>query len=454
MNTPTSTSWANCAIGLDLTGLRPIMIKAVRHGRSLTFESVDDLAQLSNLPASTVLAGCLLQKESFTRQLTAPIASSNKAEKVFPALLDVQLPFSVEDCAFTLLETRPAPDRTGICGLMAGARNVDIEKRLAACSSLGLNPHLLDQEGIALWTGSLDELPPVTGGPEVRILLYLASDRVTVVVGQAGLFLGAHTMRQMDDAQIHRILKSHFTTPPASTQWLLAGPEAIHSPSPDAPLSLLAQRWQGAIKVIREPDAFLARTLAARALTPGRLRCNLRIGAFLHPTLTLRQTRLPYQWAAGTLLAGLLICAVNASWAFYVAHQATELQTTFHTLATEITGSPLGIPKGQELLAARRAIETQTKAMETFLAATDAPLPQVMKTILQTFQAEGLAVENLIMSRKNMVIHGLAPKWAQAESATRLLNAKGWRATLERKDTPTGDDRIAFVISLGRSHEK
>jgi hypothetical protein len=58
------------------------------------------------------------------------------------------------------------------------------------------------------------------------------------------------------------------------------------------------------------------------------------------------------------------------------------------------------------------------------------------------------------MSPQNMVIHGLAPKWAQAETTSRRLNSQGWTCTLERKDPPAGEERSAFVIGLARSHEK
>lgn len=454
MMTPATTFWAKNAIGVDLSGTHPILVKAMRHGRNVTFEPLCDAAIPTALPTSTVLAGCLLQRESFTRQLTAPITSAKKAEQVFPSLLDIQLPFSVEECAFTLLETCPSPDRNGTCGLVAGARNVDIGKRLAAFSSLGLNPHVLDQEGIALWTRSLDELPPMAGAPEVRIVIYHGVDRVTLVVGRNSHFIGAHTMLKLDEAQIHRILKSHFDTPPVATRWILAGPAATPPERPESPLSVVAQRWQGSVKLIREPESFLARALAARALTPGKLRCNLRMGAFLHSELARRQTRQPYQRALATLLAGLLLCAVNATWAWHVARQAADSQARFRSLAVEITGSTLGIPKGQEVLTARRAIETQNKAMEPFLAASEATIPGMLKTILQICKTEGVAVENLILSRKNIVIHGFATQWSQAETVTRLLNGQGWRATLERKEPASGAERIAFIISLGRSNEK
>jgi hypothetical protein len=453
MKTPATAPWARTAFGIDLTDLSPIIIKATRTGRTLSFEPVA-LSTLATLPATPVVAGSLLQKESFTRWLTAPIASAKKAEKVFPSLLDVQLPFSVEDCETALLHTVPTPDRTGTRGLVTGARTVDIEKRLAAFSSLGVSPALLDQEGLALWSQMLDE-SPFAATPALRIIVYLSTDRVTLALGQNDEFLGAHTMRLLDADQIHRLLKSYFPTPPPLTQWLITGPHApsLSESGPLLPESLHT-RWPGPAKLTRDPATFFARALATRALTAGALRCNLRTGRFLHPALAQRQAKRPTQWAVTCLLAGLVLCAINLAWLVFVTQQTAGLQTIFRSLAIEVTGSPLGIPAGQEVLTARRALEAQTRAMEPFLAAMEAPIAPALKNLLVVAQEEGLSVETLSLSRKNRVLHGTAPKWAQAEATCRRLNTQGWAATLERKDLPPGEDRVAFVIGLGRSHEK
>ena len=454
MRTSATAPWANVAFGIDLTDVNPILIKATKSGRALSFEPVE-LDALTALPAASVIAGSLLQKESFTRWLTAPIASAKKAEKVFPSLLDVQLPFSVEDCEYALLQAVPTADRTGTRGLVTGARNVDIEKRLATFSSLGVNPHLLDQEGLALWSQALEESPPLTGTPALRIIIYLSTERVTLAIGQNDEFLGAHTMRLLDSDQIHRILKSYFPATPPLTQWFITGPNAPSLPDPGALLpDTLSKRWPGPVKLTREPHTFLARALATRALTPGAIRCNLRMGRFFHPALAQREAKRPYQWAVACLLTGLAVCAINLTWLIFVAHQTAGLQTAFRSLAIEITGSPLGIPAKQEVLTARRAIEAQTKAMEPFLAATESPIAPALKEILIVAQEEGLTIETLNLNRKNRVLHGTAPKWTQAEAACRRLNSQGWAATLERKDLPPGEDRVAFVIGLGRSHEK
>ena len=54
-------------------------------------------------------------------------------------------------------------------------------------------------------------------------------------------------------------------------------------------------------------------------------------------------------------------------------------------------------------------------------------------------QGKILIVEDDEVTRKNL---------------SRLLNRDGWTTTFERKDAPSGDERGAFVIGMGRSREK
>ena len=451
MNTPPPRFPARTAYGIAEDGDTAILVKAAGRGRTLSFTRAK-LDELTALPPQTVVAAALLHRESFTRWLTAPIASPRKAETVFHSLLDIQLPFSVEDCETAILETHPTPDRAGTRGLIAGARHTDIQKRLTALSAIGVDPHILDQEAIALWSQSLQEIPEPD--PTIaRVVVYLAADRVTLAIGQGKDFLGATTMRQMDAEQVHRLLKSYFPAVPATTQWLWAGPGSANQAAIESLYATLATRWPGSLKVVREPDTFLARALAARALA-SKTTCNLRAGQFLHPILVQQNARRPYQCAIACLAAGLLLCAVNIVWLAAAHHRLSDAQKQLRALAIGITGSPQGIQSGQEVLAARRAMETQTKAMGPFLAATDAPLRNLLTTILSVAQQEGITIETMTLSRDNGVIHGLAPKPGQGEKVAQRLDGNGWATTLERKESPRGDERAAFVIGLRPSREK
>ncbi|MEI8121670.1 MAG: hypothetical protein WCI20_06435 [bacterium] len=453
MNTRTPTPWARIAFGIDENGGAPILVKAIRRGRRLTFSRANP-EELSAPQPRAVLAACLFQRESFTRWLVAPIASPRKARTVFHSLLDIQLPFSVEDCQVALLAMGPTPDHTGTRGLVVGARRADITKRLESLSTAGFDPHLLDHEGIALWSRGLAEIPPIPGNGTARILIYSGIDRVTFVIGQGKEFMTAHTMRLWDPDAILRILKSSFPVQPEITQWIGSGPGTARPGETASHYAALMARWPGTMKVVNEPDAFLARALAARALTPGSTPCNLRTGRFLHPVLAEWNERQPYRWAIACLAAGLLLCLVNLAWQVAISHRLSLAQQTLRSLAVGITGSPRGLPVGQEVLTAKRAMEAKTRDMEPFLTASERPLQRLLNAILTAAREEGVSIETMTLGLKNGVIHGIAPKLGQGEKMARRLNGDDWTSMIERKESSPGDERVAFVIGMGRAREK
>jgi hypothetical protein len=170
--------------------------------------------------------------------------------------------------------------------------------------------------------------------------------------------------------------------------------------------------------------------------------------------LARRQERQPTLWGRACLAAGLLLCLVNGVWLAATQHRITETQAALKALAVEVTGTPRGLPAGQEVLAARRAMEQKTQTLEPFLVAVDTPLRDTLKTILSLATGEGLTLETLTLSRKNGVIHGLAQKFEQGETLAQGLNGAGWTTSLERKVQPQGEERLAFVIGMERRREK
>lgn len=454
ITTPPSAPWTRTAFGVDhAAGRPPILVKATRHARRVSSEPAE-LGDLARNPGAT-LAACALQRETFLRWITAPIAAPRRAAKVLPSLLDVQLPFSVEDCEHALLDLQPSPDTGGTRGLMAGIRHADLERRLASLAADGVDPHVLDQEGMALWSQALEEFPFTPAMPPTRIVCYLDADRLTLAIGQGGELLGAHTVRQPDPDTVQRILKSTLPDTGSAPQWLWAGPGAQDEAATLNLHGALSAGRAAPAKIVRDPATFLARALATRALTAGPGRCNLRSGRFLHPLPRRHQDRQPYRIAAWGLAAGLFLCAISLTWQIAARHRTAQANQTLRALAGQVMGSghPLP-PRGQEVLLAQRFVADRTRAMEPFQAARQDPLPTLLQTLLDVAREEGLTLETMTLKRESIVVHGLAPKWTQAEQAARRLASPAWSAVAERKETPPGEDRTAFIISMGRHREK
>jgi hypothetical protein len=452
--TPPSAPWTRAAFGVDhAAGRPPILVKATRRGRRVVFAPAE-LAELARSPKAAI-AACALQRETFLRWITAPIAAPRRAEKVLPSLLDVQLPFSIEDCEHVLLDLQPSPDTGGSRGLMAGIRHADLERRLAGLAADGVDPHVLDPEGMALWSQALEEFPFTPATPPTRVVCHLDADRLTLAIGQAGELLAAHTARHPDPDTVQRILKSALPDAGSAPLWLWTGP-GVRDEAATLNLHERLSAGRGApAKIARDPATFLARALATRALTAGPGRCNLRSRRFLHPIPRRYQDRQPYRLAAWGLAAGLFLCAVNLTWQVAARHRTADANKTLRALAAQVmgTGHPLP-PRGQEVLLAQRFVADQTRALDAFLAARKDPLPGLLQTLLGVAREEGLTLETLTLKRDALVIHGLTPKWAQAEKAAGRLASPTWSALAERKETPPGEERAAFIISMGRNREK
>jgi hypothetical protein len=438
-------------LGVDLDGNRVICVEATRrHGRIELKQRSDAFAAPG--PGNPV-AACLLQREGFVRWLTAPLASASKAEKVFPSLLDIQLPFSLETCEFSVVDIQSAPDRRTTLGLVTGARHVDIDARLTTLNRLGITPRILDQEGLALWTQLQAEYPALSNANTASAVLYCASDRCTLAVGRGSSLLGAHTMKEADPDLVRRILKSYFPEPPSTFLWFLAGPAALSHEAAGRLQTIPAHFGANPAKVVRDPETFLARALATRALTPGYCRCNLLSGKFLHPEDLARQKRHPYVTAALFLCTGLALCLTTLSWHIAVRQRTAAMQRELKDLAVAIAGSPSLIQNRQEVLSAKRVIENQGKLYSPFMAPFIPTLPDTLKAVLSACHQNSITIESMTMSRQSVIAHGFAAKWSQCEHAATSLSGAGWTAQVTRKDTVAGETRVAFVLRMTPSHE-
>ncbi|MDD4871699.1 MAG: hypothetical protein PHR77_14165, partial [Kiritimatiellae bacterium] len=301
-----TAEWIGSCYGIDLQAGQPVVVRAERtRGHVNCFPvSVNDSSFVNGLQSGKAVAvGALTASESFSCWLEAPFLSFRKALKVLPTLLDVQLPFALEDCIYDFVETKQKQltGKTDIIGkellpveggvtraLAVAARMEDIQKKIELFKTFGIDPVVLDQEGLALWTQSLLEVPVVTGTENTpRIVVYLGIERSTMAIGRGGELISAHSLGPNNIAQISRLLKAQLKQghgrKDADVRWMWTGPGVGDAALFGKLQESLRSEWPGTSIVHDKPETFLARAVATRALLAGPLRCNLRSGTFLHP---------------------------------------------------------------------------------------------------------------------------------------------------------------------------
>jgi hypothetical protein len=436
-----SLAWTRTAVGVDLVDGQPVIAQAVRRGGRVSV--VAPSAPAAPVPARTAVAGCLLHREGFARWLTAPLRSARKARRVFPALLDVQLPFPVEECVSVLAEVRRAADDAATRGLAVGARGTELARRIAAYQAAGHDPHTLDHEGLALWTQALAEHPPASDAAP-RVVVYQGSDRTTLALGRGREFVASHSARQWNADQAHRFLFANLPEGVPETQWLWCGPATAGAAEAHA---AIAGRWPGPLTVAREPVTFLARALAVRALRRGPYPCNLRLGPHLHPELVRRSESAPVSAAVAVIIAGVWLLALNLGWQALVAQRSARLQTAVRAQARALSPAA-ALAAGSEALVAQRTLAEETTLSKPITDLAGPPTAARWAAVLDIARRNGLLCTELSLADGALSLQGSAGSAAQLERAVQELTAAGFKTVPTRKPA-TESGRVPFTIRPG-----
>ena len=393
------------------------------------------------------MAGCLSSRQSFTRWIEAPFASVRKASRVFLTLLDIQLPFALEDClCFFLATSRTSEQR--VEALAVASRRQDAEAGLKDYRRVGLDPVVLDQEGLALWTQALREAPAGQGDEALRVVIYLGDSRSSLAIGRGKRLLATHGLAGQDAEQIGRFLRAQMATgsgaeDAARVEWIWTGPAATDTPAVQSMEANLNRQWQGAGTIVPAPELFLARALATRALVKGPLRVNFRSGALAHEGLLVKSRRRAMLAASILLLAGLVLCAANAA----VRVRARRFDDAMHEQVRAVVDRVAGYhvaAKGDDALGVAadevdRRIEQLLPFATAFGRAPSGVLAEVMKA------AGGLRIESLTLTRDKIQMNGTGTEWQSAEKLVTILGASGYDVKLTRRSA-LPDGTVPFQI--------
>lgn len=449
MHTDTAhEDWGRVAYGLDVQGDLAVVVRAERSGSAVAVspERVDLARVAEDSRRGMVLAASLGPRECVTQWLEVAMASRAKVLKVLPTVFDIQLPFALEDCAYAFLGVARLPGgRSRALGV--ATRRQDLDRRLTQWASLGIDPAVVDAEGLALWAQSVAEAPGEGGDPgTVRVVAYRGADRATLAIGVAGEYRSAHAVRLEDAAQVRRLIRAAAGAPVHSLAWFWAGPGA--SPGTGEPLlAALREEWTCTATLHRDPATFLARALAVRALSPGAWRCNLRSGPQEHPALTRRRARHGFRGIGIMLAAGVLLCAVNAASSAFLHRAALRREQGFLDLARTLAGPSLGAAKGEHALSTvRRRVADREKALAVYVRQLAPSLTLVLRDMLEVAAAEHVTLESVAVSDARITVTGRGPAWESCRAVVAGLEARHFTTKVERGDA-LPDGGIPFTIT-------
>ncbi|MDR0993520.1 MAG: hypothetical protein LBN38_02990 [Verrucomicrobiota bacterium] len=398
---------------------------------------------------------CAPAAQTVVRRLVAPFASIRKADRIWPSLLDVELPFPVE-CAQTFYA--PAWVENGRAVTWACAlRRQDLEANLALWTQRGWPPTHCDVEALALWAGHVAETPAAR--PDVPVLLiWLGADHVTLVRGRGAEFSAAHVLRaapaEWTDAawaaRLQPVLAAHAVETDAAVfnVWW-AGPGVEQAGL--VPRLQNAMPFPGALRheIHRQAAAFLALSLARRALAGDGV--NFLEGAGAHPAIVRKRSR-RRQWAYwGVLVASLLVLLLNQLIYALRREERRWMDEQLMETTRRLTGEPA--LHGLEMVQAERAIPRRDEETRAFRHAADSVgLEGQWLALLPVFSRPEMEVARFSLQPGRLQVHGTVQDIRLLEDVGEQLRALGWTLHMEAPGlSPEG--RPQFVLK-GTSREE
>lgn len=453
--TPTrARTWTGPCVGIDIDGGQRYAVRVKGNLFGLSAERIawEDPALQSSIRAGrTAVAAAMPQSGGILRWIDTPLANIGKARRVLPSLLDIQLPFKLEECACVFPRVERKPDGH-VRGLAVIARAVDIVQRLEELRARDADPFFLDHESLALWVQALAEWPPrpaAAGAQPVRAIIYLGTERNLIVFGRGADFISAHSLHGLRADQVGRLLRTLGVESGGrdGVEWLWVGPAAAHQEIIASFLHAIGNTETGSSRVAADPELFLPRALAIRARGGSPLPCNLRGGEMAHPLLARKQRRRATAAALTCLAAGLLLIAAHIAWRNGLDRIHTGLQAEVQAEASAILGRKA--QKGAEILEVQRHLTGLAGEAAPFLRPGDQQVLLALERLLLNAGENAITLGRVALNPPAVLeIQGAAPGWEAVEQFGRGLKAAGYTGKLERRESAS-QGKVAFSFQAG-----
>ncbi|HMO51681.1 MAG TPA: hypothetical protein PKE26_10635 [Kiritimatiellia bacterium] len=393
-------------------------------------------------------------QDSVVRVVEAPFADRKKAEAVLPSLLDVQLPFPLEQCRHGFVFPQPVPGRNVRAVALAMPQD-RLPRIIEECRAvLGIDPDAVIPEAAALWHYQQVHLPAASSRP--RIWLHLGLDRMTGLVTEGGVPVQAFGARGAwsDDgnenaarllARVRMFLAGALKEQSAGGECVISGPLAETVGS-----ALCAQLGLDAATrlTIAEPDSVLAVALAEAGHPRSGVDINLRRGPDSHPLARRRADRTRNRLLARVAAGGLLLAVGSQGATAWLSIRHDHWQRDIRREAAALTGIA-ALPRGQEVFIARQHLAAPDERYAPFQEWLAPDATAWFNRLTRIARARGMTLEQLSIRADAITVRGTSTDWNDPDAIANALAEEGWRMELERSDAGA-DERVPFTVRAQR----
>jgi len=437
--------WNRSCIAVDfLDGDSCATVRADRMGGVVRWRTVPVEQARRDAESGLRAVACLPLRSSVVRRVPTPFAGRRKALRVLASIVDVQLPFPIEECRHVFLDLRTTPE-ANVDALAVIARDADVRRALDALAAAGFDPVTLDSQALCLWSQSLREARPQSRN-EPRFVVALETEGFSLVFGIGRRLLGAHAVREHDPAVAGR-LAARYRKPgmAGDARWCFAGPAATDA-SARSFHEAASPAWPGPMRVHEEPATLAARGAAVRELLGSEWPCNLRAGPLEHPAWERRLRRASLRAAAVVLVCGLVLAGI----AVHAIRRASASEATARAdvarLVDRLAGYPVAARGDHAVTIARVAAEKRVAMLRPFARQLADSPASLLPDIAAAAKTQGLQIESLSLGSGRLVLTGTGPTWRSCEDLAARLEQRHRAVRLDRRDARP-DLRIPFIIT-------
>lgn len=426
--------------------------------------SADELQQLrSVLLAATgerpVFSAPVSVSESVYRRLSTPFPSLRKAAKVFPSMLNMQLPFDLAQCQYTILNPREKEGQAHASALVV--RNETMERILSECVALEMNPQVVQHEGLALWNEITVTERPAAG--ERRVIALMEQHRTVLLYGEGKVLIGAQQwadgLEQLEAdaegpaawcARALLFLRSQWKNQQAPLTWCWCGGTAINGMT-----SVLEERLalpdSVGFRRRSASDCLMAQALNRMALVQPPDFHNFRSGAFEHPEAMQHQTKTRRNTLLWIYLLGVFLCAAGLGWKAMLNQQNAMLDRLLDEAVAKITAG-LRAPKAQEVPFVSRILEDRRPALSAFTLTASRDAEQLLSRVLTAASENRIELQQVLLQMDSTELTGFGDRWDSGAFLEKELQQSGYQTDLQRRDA--GADEMVHFVLKGVRREK